>query len=201
MATSTLRLSSLKGKVEQLYQAKDPNRAELADFMYEHHVFLVADEADKLATRFGANAELAVAGAMLHDIADARMSRANPIHEEESLRLARVFLRESNFAVNEIAIIVEDAVRLHSCKTDLLPHTPEGKVVATADAVVHLTTDFYDFLIDHFQKAGESAETIRNWGLEKVDRDLNKKIFFPEVKEEVRPQADRRRQRFQSLTG
>src|SRR3989344_9451088 len=98
------RLEELKRRVDELYLAKNENRADWADWMYEHHVFVVADYAAELADRFGANKELAVAAGMLHDIADAVMSRENPEHEEKSMEIAAGFLRDTGFSDAEIQI-------------------------------------------------------------------------------------------------
>lgn len=59
------RLETLEAKVEATYKEKDPDRDELADWLYEHHVLAVADYADALAERFEANKELARAAALL----------------------------------------------------------------------------------------------------------------------------------------
>lgn len=194
------RVDDLKVKVDSLYRTGDPvGAADWAAYMLSSHVFVVADEAGKIAERFGANKELAMTAGMLHDVADAVLKRQDPRHEEESKRIARELLAESVFTAEEIKIIVDDAMEHHSCRGSDKPSTPEGKAMATADAVVHLTTDFYDFAITTFQGRGESAEDIKKWGLEKIDRDLNKKIFFSEVKEEVRGDYDRLKVRFESL--
>jgi HD superfamily phosphodiesterase len=60
------RIQNLKQAVSGLYAAHDPNRA---DWLGKNHVFLVADNAVRLARRYGADEELARAGALLHDIA------------------------------------------------------------------------------------------------------------------------------------
>lgn len=159
----------------------------------------MADKSRELAERFGARVELSVAAAMLHDIADAIMSREDPRHEKESMLIARSFLRVSGFTDDEIQVVVEDAIKYHSCKSGEAPKTLEGRVMATADAVVHLQSDFYDFAAQNFTNRGETNASISQWGLEKTDRDFNNKVFFPEVQEEVRPDFERERRRFASL--
>jgi len=137
------RIEKLKEKIDSLYQSKNPNRADWADWLYEKHVFVVADKAKELAVRFDVNMELAEAAGMLHDIADVKMSRFDPAHEEESEQIAQELLEESDFHKEEVSIIVEDAIRYHSCNDGKVPNSLEGKIVATADAVAHLSSDFY----------------------------------------------------------
>ncbi|MDO8505364.1 MAG: HD domain-containing protein [bacterium] len=171
------RIERLKGKVDALYSARNPNRADWADWLYRNHIFIVTDNAGKLAERFGAQKDLAMAAAMLHDVADAVMPRESEHHEEESIKLAKCFLVESGFSEDEIKIIVDDAIRFHGCHGVSLPQTVEGKVMSTADALAHLQTEFYDFALRALQK-NEAIEQIREWALSKIERDFRKKIFF-----------------------
>jgi putative nucleotidyltransferase with HDIG domain len=68
-------------------------------------VLVVAELTEKLAKAHGAKVELAVAGALLHDIADAVMARKSVNHEEESLKLAEKLLRESGFNSKDAVFI------------------------------------------------------------------------------------------------
>lgn len=179
------RIQDLKVKIDALYTSRNPNRADWADWMYTNHVFVVADKAGELAERFNANSELAQASGMLHDIADSVMSRFNPEHEEKSLEMARQLLQETDYTEEEIALVVDDAIRFHSCHNGEAPSTLEGKVMATADAVVHLTTDFYDHALIEQTKEGRTKEEIKKWLFPKIERDYHHKIFFEEVKGEV----------------
>ncbi len=194
------RIANLKTKTDTLYRTGNPEgAADWAEYMLSSHVFAVANKAGEIAERFGANKELATAAGMLHDVADAVLKRQDPRHGDESKSIARKFLSEFGFTDDEIRIVVDDAIEYHSCRGNDAPQTPEGKAMATADAVVHLQSDFYEFAVDIFTKRGESAAEIKKWGLEKIDRDFNKKIFFPEVKNEVRADFERLKARFESL--
>lgn len=178
-------LDVLRQKVRSLYESKNPNRADWADWIYENHVLVVAESAKKLAERFGANKELSEAAGLLHDVADAVMKRNNKRHEEESKNIARKLLRESDFTENEIQTIIEDAIAFHSCRDNNLPKTLEGKILATADALAHLKTDFYKFALKTYRQDGKSDEEIKTWVLDRIERDYSNKIFFDEVKQEI----------------
>ena len=184
------RIENLKKKIQGLYEAKNPNRADWADWLYEHHVFIVSENARKLAQRYDVNEELAMAAAMLHDIADAEMSRFDNKHEKRSLEIANTLLKEVGFLGQEVETIV-NAIRYHGCHNGEFPTSPEGKVMATADAVAHLSTDFYDHALSAMTKEGKSLEEISLSALKKIERDFTSKIFFDEVREEVRADYER----------
>jgi putative nucleotidyltransferase with HDIG domain len=189
------RIEKLRKSVSELYAARNEGRAVWSDWLYANHVFIVADYADKLADRFGARKELAMAAGILHDIADSVTSRKDPRHEEESLKMARTLSRDAGFSDEEIHTIVDDAVRKHGCHKGNLPTTLEGKVMATADALAHFQTDFYDYAVQVLRAEMTNEEIVR-WALPKLERDFNDKIFFPDVREEVRSDYERLRRFF-----
>ncbi|HSX15290.1 MAG TPA: HD domain-containing protein [Candidatus Saccharimonadales bacterium] len=139
------RIQQLEESVRRQYAAKNPNRAEWADWLSENHVLVVANNASQLAKRFGGNEELARAAALLHDVADTVMDRFADEHEEASLEIARKTLRECGFSDADIGLVVDDAIRYHSCHDGRVPQSLEGKILATADSLAHLNTDFYIF--------------------------------------------------------
>lgn len=180
------KLKNLEQRVKDLYQEGNPNRAEWASWLADNHVFVVADYATELAKKYGANEELARAAALLHDIADVKMKRDDKTHEEESLRMARELMQEADYSEEDIKLVVDDAIRYHSCHGDERPASTEGKILATADSLAHLKTDFYVFATWALGRES-TLEEIKEWVLKKIDRDLNNKILFDDVREEVTP--------------
>lgn len=181
------RLDDLRYKVESLYNEKQEGRGDWADWLYPNHVVIVANNAKWVAEREGADVELSQVAALLHDIADIRMERDNPEHEDESLKIARQLMEECGYTEQEIELVVDDAIRYHSCHGDERPKSKEGLVLATADSLAHLQTDFY--LYATWAKGGESEslEDVKSWALKKIERDLNNKISFDDIREEARP--------------
>src|SRR5687768_4998074 len=108
------RLNALRQKVQDLYTAANPDADVWIDWSYPNHVLVVADLTDRIAKAQGANAELAVAGALLHDIADAVMPRKSPGHEAESLKLAERLLQESGFDLVDTVFILNEIIKPHS---------------------------------------------------------------------------------------
>lgn len=180
------RITLLEGKVEALYRKGNPFRAEWADWLADNHVFVVADNASSLAKKYGANEELARAAALLHDIADVKMLRSDKDHEEISMQMARQLMKEAGYNEEEIKLVVDDAIRYHSCHDGEYPESIEGKILSTADSLAHLKTDFYVFATWSLGQT-MTFEAIKSWVLKKIDRDLNNKIFFDDIRKEVMP--------------
>lgn len=184
------RIEVLEQSVRDLYAAHDPERADWADWLADNHVFLVANNASKLAQRVGANEELARAAALLHDIADAKMSRFADGHEETSLSIARELMQQAGFSEDEIKLTVDDAIRLHSCHDGRVPTSLEGSVLATVDSQAHLLSDFYVFAAWAFGKEGKSLAEAKAYVLKKIDRDFYDKIRFDDVRNECQSAYD-----------
>lgn len=169
--------------VEAAYLA---SKQPFAKWMWAHHLQFVAKKAEQFAVRFGANADLAVAGAWLHDFGDVFVLRHDPLHEETSKLEAIKILQQVDFTKIEIKNIIEQVIAPHSCYENALPSTLEGQVLATADALAHLQTDFYlHFAWLNLPDDSTYPEFVL-WANQKMDRDFYNKIFFEPVREEVR---------------
>ena len=179
------KLETLKAKVDELYNTDQPGRAAWADWMYAQHVPCVAAKAREVAEAHGGDPELAEVAGLLHDIADIKMTRKDEGHEEESLRIAREVMEQSGYSKEQVDLVVDDAIRFHSCHGDERPASAEGKALATGDALAHLQTDFYIFATKMLGQE-MSLEEIKQWTLKKSERDLNVKIFYDDVREATR---------------
>ncbi len=179
------RTEILEQKVRNLYLDKNAGRAEWADWLYENHVFTVANYAVNLSKRLDVDPDLPRASAMLHDIADAVLGRFDDNHAEKSAEIARSFLIESGYDEDEIGTIVDDALRYHSCREENLPKTIEGKILATADALAHLKTDFYLYYFVNRGLDERSFDEAKESVVRKINKDYHTKIQFDEIKHET----------------
>ncbi len=194
------RIEKLKARVDAFYADKNTSREKgWADYLHGHHIYIVAETARVLTERFHGKADIAAAAAMLHNVADALMSREDPRHEQEGILIARSLLRACAFSDVEIQTIVDDAIKCNGCRGTYRPHTLEGKIMATADAMVNLQSDFYEFAERNFAARGVTKANISKWGLEKTDMDFKTRIFFPEIQDDLRPDFERERRRFAPL--
>ena len=184
-----LKLDTLRQKVEQLYTGNNPKADVWTDWSYPNHVLVVAKLAEKIAKKHGANPELTVAGALLHDIADAVMARKSPNHAAESLKLAEQLLEQSGFTAKDTVFVVNEVIKPHGCN-DLLPTTLEGKAMATADGAAHFLTDFYPLFCWRHYGPQDDYQAFKEWARIKIEKHFNQKLFFEDVKEEVRPRYE-----------
>jgi putative nucleotidyltransferase with HDIG domain len=180
------KLDALRQNVEKLYTSGDPKADVWIDWSYPNHVLVVADLTERIAKAQGANVELAVAGALLHDVADAVMARKSAEHESESLTLAEKLLQQSGFGAKDTAFVVNEIIKPHSCK-ELMPTTLEGKVMATADGAAHFLTDFYPLFCWRHYGPKDDYQTFKDWMRVKIEKDFTKKLFFEDIKQEVQP--------------
>lgn len=181
-----MKLSRLRELVEDQYLQNVPARDDWADWLYTDHVLWVGEKTEQLCNRFKGNKEVAVAAALLHDIADSVMQRENPEHEQISLDIARRVCKKAGYSEEQIRIIVDDICLKHSCHNGVVPQSHEGKIVATADACAHFETEFYLYAFNHGSSFGDYA-WMKQWMSKKLDRDFRDKIFFDEVRREIEP--------------
>lgn len=169
--------------VEKVYKNSDQ---EFGRWMWGNHLQVVAKKAQELSQKHGANEDLAVAGALLHDFGDAFVDRHASDHEKTSQGQATKALKYCGYSDLESEEIIDEVIKHHSCREGYLPRTLEGEILATADAWAHLSTDFYlQFAWKHLPD-GKSYSEYLLWVNEKLDRDYNNKIFFEEVKTELK---------------
>lgn len=177
---------SKHSQVETLVTAAyESTEQPFAQWMWRHHVPIVAHFAKELAERYQADEDIAIASAWLHDYGDVFVHRHDASHDEITVREARRLLEQADYSSQEIDSVLNDCIALHSCKAGLLPTTIEGKVLATADALAHLNTDFYlQFAWMHLPENKTYSQYVE-WVQSKLNRDFDTKIFFDEVRSEV----------------
>ncbi len=174
--------------VKKLYEDKQPKRDGWADWLYHNHVLWVAKKAEEIAKTHQVDSAACRTVSLLHDISDAVMPREDSRSEAKSLEIAKEILYKAQFDLEQIATLVDDALRYHSCRNGEMPSTDIGKVLATADAAAHFQTSFY---IHAFaDKLFNDYEKLKDWSRQKIEKDFNNKIFFEDVREEVRPQYE-----------
>jgi len=187
-------------QVAQLTErAYSSSKEDFARWSWENHVQFVARKTEELSKKFNANEDLAVASAWLHDFGDAFVDRHSQEHEEASTKEAVRVLNESGYSNEEIQEILEIIIEPHSCMDGNLPQTKEGKILATADALAHLATDFYvQFTWKHIPEE-KSYEEFIDWVNEKLERDFNKKIFFEEIKDQIKNRYEMLKELFRKI--
>lgn len=128
----------------------------------------------------------AYCAALLHDLDDSNYERGHEDFDTWSWEEGKAILKKAGFRHAEREEILE-ATSTHSCHPGHLPTTLEGKVLATADAMWHLQTNFFP-VICHMNRPDttDSYEEWQAWFLQKIERDFGPKMFFDDEREEVR---------------
>jgi len=158
----------------------------LGKWMWQNHVQWVANKASELAEKYGADAEKAYSGALLHDLADCQFERGHKDFDSWAETKGREVLLKAGFNEEVAKEVIEVIIRPHSCRPGNLPTTLEGKVLATADAMFHLQTSFFPILCYmHRPEHTNTYEEWQEWFGEKIKRDYGPKIFFEDERTEV----------------
>lgn len=178
----TKRLLGLISDVEALYRSSERKWGKWA---FDNHVKIVASYAEKIASSENGNGEFVVAAAYLHDLGDIWFEREDPAHEPKTMEKSQELLAKNGFTQSEIQIIIEQIIKPHSCR-ELKPTTLEGKVMATADALAHLGSDFY-LQLCWLHIHSKSYADFKAWLKQKIERDCNDKIFFESWRSKAKP--------------
>ena len=171
--------------VKELYSNKNPV-IDWNEWVFNGHIKPVVGWVEKISEKHEFDKESVLVAAYLHDLAYAWTSKNDPKLEEKSESKAREVLKEASYSDKEISFIVDKIIHGHGMKDGKEPDNTEAKVLATADALAHFATDFY-LVICWNNYLFEDLDSYKKWVLEKIDRDLNNKIFFAEYKELAKP--------------
>ncbi len=167
---------------EYVQESYEKSNFNIAHWMWENHVQTVAEKALQFCAEFKGKADYAVAGALLHDFGDAFIYRHDPEHGAVTNREAERVLRMSGYTETEVTEVLDVVMKDHGCKNGVYPRTVEGEILATADAYVHLTSDFYlQFAWMNIPQNSTYAVFIQ-WAQEKIERDYRDKIRFESVR-------------------
>lgn len=173
--------------VEDLYSRKNPV-IDWNEWIFEGHIKEVAKWVKEISGKYNFDKESTLAAAYLHDLAYAWTTKNDPDLEEKSESKAREVLKEAGFPEDKITFIVDKIIHGHGMQNGKEPDHLEAKVLSTADALAHFTTDFYIVICwNRYLFEDKSLEDYKKWVLEKIERDLNNKIFFEQYKQTAKP--------------
>lgn len=173
--------------VKGLYAKKNPV-IDWNEWVFEEHNKIVASWVEDISKKYEFDTESVLAAAYLHDLAYAWTSKNDPDLDEKSESKAREVLKEAAFPEDKITFIVDKIIHGHGMHDGKEPEQLEAKVLATADALAHFTTDFYLVVCwNHYLFENKALEDYKEWVLKKIERDFNNKIFFEEYRKIAKP--------------
>ena len=168
----------VKGFVKKTFDKADLKYHD-TPFFYEYHLKPAARIGKDLAKKYGADEKVVEVALLLHDIG-LTQSVENEEHGVTGARMVEEILRSKGCSqdfINKVA----SCVLKHSCK-EHLPVSKEERIVATADALSHLTTPWF-FI--KFRFTNKSVAEQMKWTFKKVEEDYGK-IQFHEEKENAK---------------
>ncbi len=170
-------------EVNRLYAAATTT---MGKWMWRHHTQWVANKAKQLAEKYNANVEKVYCAALLHDLGDSKYERGDENFDSWSKEKGKEILLKAGFGRDETEEVME-AVRTHGSRPGNSPATLEGKVLATADGMWHIQTNFFPIIcyMNRPQNT-HSYEEWQEWFMGKIERDFGPKIFFEDEREEIR---------------
>lgn len=177
------RSETVFSAVSGLYESTTTS---MGKWMWRNHTQWVASKAKELAKKYSADVEELYCAALLHDLGDSKYERGHEQFKSWSKEKGQAILQEAGFRDDEIERITE-TIRTHSCRPGDLPKSIEAKVLATADGMWHLQTNFFPIIC--YMNRPEGTKTYQDWQewfKGKIERDFNSKIFFEDEREEAR---------------
>jgi len=171
-------------KIKEQIKSECQKNKKLPTWFYSDHLLMVEKNAKALLKEMpSADKGVVLLGVWLHDLQ--RVRGLNGDHQSVGAREAEKVMREYGYD-NKIIAKVKNIIQTHSCDKKK-PTSLEGRILATADAMSHYYNDFYLRIAVTGQR--DLAE-FKEWVLEKLDRNYNKKIFFNYAKKKIKLRHD-----------
>lgn len=149
------------------------------------HFTPVAKYAGELADDLGANKEVVLVAAWLHDIGSIIDGRAN--HHITGTKIAEKKLKELNYPSDKIEL-VKDCIFNHRSSIDNKPKSLEGQIIVEADALSN-----FDNISGIFKAAYSYEDKTQEEARESVKSKLEKKwkqLQFEDSKKIIKPKYE-----------
>jgi len=177
---SHANVQKIKKQVEQECKANK----KLSVWFYSDHLLMVEKNSKWLLKELPkSDSEVVLLGVWLHDLQRVRGLKGD--HQSVGAREAVKVMKEYGYG-KPVIEKVKAIILTHSCSKEI-PTSIEGKILATADAMSHYYNDFFLRIAVTGQR---NLKEFKEWVLEKLDRNYNKKIFFASAKKKIKPRHD-----------
>jgi uncharacterized protein len=142
------------------------------------HISLVVKHAKHLAKTEGADMEVVELSALLHDLG--RLKFGGKDHELTGEKEAGKVLNGLGYP-KPLIEKVKHCVKVHRADKDYKAETKEALIIRDADAIAHFDAIPLLIKVGLEKGKGDLKEAVR-WVHEKIERDYNNKMHFPESK-------------------
>ena len=137
-----------------------------------YHIAAVVKNAEILAEKYGADREIVMIAAWLHDIASITDYSLYELHHIHGAELAYGILKEYNYEDKKIAL-VQECIKNHRGSINLKKNSPEELCVADADAISHFDS-VPSLLYLAYVTKGMGIEEGKEFVKEKLNRSFQK---------------------------
>lgn len=130
--------SKIKREVSEIVYKASLKNNHFGQGVWDYHIQAVINHSKKLGKLFKADLEVLELAAILHDYAGIKDYKFYPKHHIYSGELAEKLLREYNYPEDKIKHIKE-CIFSHRGSVKMKRRTIEAKILASADAMSHIT--------------------------------------------------------------
>lgn len=168
-------------EIKKLIQKECADSKFVKDWFFGIHILGVAKFAKELLKKIPkVDREVVMLGVWLHDLQRIRGKKGD--HAKVGAVEAEKVMTQFNYPKEKIEK-VKEIILSHSCDTHVRPKTLEGKILASADAMSHYINDFYIAIAVTGER---NLAEYKEWVLEKLDRNYNKKISLSIAKKMIK---------------
>jgi len=179
--------NEIKNKVENIVkEACYSEKNKFTHTAWPFHIVPVVEHSMNLGKKLGADLEVLELAAYLHDYSGILDFSLYSDHHLHSAKLAEDILSKFGYPKNKIEEI-KHCIVSHRGSVEIKRETIEAKILASADAMSHITEladMFYLTFGVHKYRTGEGVEWLKN----KLDKSWNK--IMPEGKDIVKDYYD-----------
>ena len=167
-------------RIKLMVKQESEENKKLAVGFFDWHLSSVEKFSRMMLKKFPkADKESVLLSVWLHDLQ--RIRNLEGDHAKMGAVEAEKVMKEFGYP-NERIKKVQEIIYSHSCDKEPMPSSLEGKILASADAMSHYVKDFYLTIAVSDQR---NLEDYKKWALTKLEKDYNKKIFFPFAKKMI----------------
>ncbi|MFC1598704.1 HD domain-containing protein [Patescibacteria group bacterium] len=175
---------SIIDEVEKIVRETCAKKTNKFTYALDTHFVPVVENAMILAPKLGADEEIVLLAAWLHDYASVYDAKLMPEHHTHSQKFAQEILSDLNYPQDKIDQ-VKHCIEAHRGSQKIKRETLEAECVASADAMAHITS-FPSLLILAWKVHNMYYQEGVDFALAKMERSWDKLI--PEARELVEDQ-------------
>lgn len=157
----------------------------------KHHLEIVEQLSLEISEKYDPNIDLVLGLVWIHDYA----KTVGVKDDEETIVRSRDFLLKTEFEEDYVDEVISLFEIFERKDPEELSQAPiEVQIVSTADGASHMIGPFYQLYA--YENPDMPVEQLMESNLKKLEKDWNRKIVLPEIKEQLQERYDFLRESF-----